>query len=391
MRSFLATSGLILTIGLAPLAPAQDLPQPPPLADDAPAPAASSAPLLPPSLADASRRDASADAVEGRSLTDSAMAQALGAVVSSDWDSALLHAERAAAGGQPLGATLAGHILLHGLSERGRDEAAAVRWLRRAGEQGEPDALVILSRLAAGGRAGLEPFQARAFLAQAAEGGDERAAHEFGLYLMEEGDPGAAGQAIDWLRLAAESGRTQAYSDYAHALSDWVHGPGDLAEARHWYERAGEAGDGLSAAIAATMYIQGEGGEADPARGVELMAMGAELGAPSAMASYALLLFQGAPGLAADPVRAAQWARRGAEAGDGESQFLYAYALATGDGAAQDLQRAYYWTRRAAAPRASGLTDDADRARLEAALETALPEPVVQRLRAEAVADAAAF
>jgi TPR repeat protein len=139
------------------------------------------------------------------------------------------------------------------------------------------------------------------------------------------------------------------------------------------------------------MYFDGEGGPADPARGAQLMRMGAELGTPSAMGSYALLLFQGAPGLAADPVRAADWARRGAEAGDGEAQFLYAYALATGDGAAQDLQRAYYWTRRAAAPRASSLADDADRARLEAALERALPEPVIQRLRAEAAADASGF
>lgn len=388
MRSLLTIAGLIL----AAAAQAQEGP---PVADappaDAPAASGMTLPALPPSLADAARRDDRGDAVEGRSITDGAMARALGAVMISDWDLALVHAERAAAGGQPLGATLAGHILLHGLSDRGVDETGAIRWLRRAGEQGEPDALIILSRLAATGRGDLEPFQARAFLAQAAEGGDERAAHEYGLYLMDEGDPGAASQAIDWLRLAAESGRTQAYSDYAEALGDWVHGPQDLAAARPWYARAAEAGDGIAAAIAATMFLNGEGGEPDAARGVQFMRMGAELGAPSAMGSYALLLFQGAPALPADPVRAADWARRGAEAGDGESQFLYAYALATGDGAAQDLQQAYYWTLRAAAPRASSLDDDPDRARLEAALERALPEPVIQRLRAEAAADARGF
>lgn len=386
MRSLLAIAGLILTAPAvsqeAPSVPEADAP-----AASAP-PVAADLPMLPPSLADAVARDDRGDAVEGRPVTDEAMARALGAAALRDWDLALIHAERAAAGGQPLGATLAGHILLHGLSERGVDDEAAVRWLRRAGEAGEPDALIILSRLATTGRGGLEPFQARAFLAQAAEGGDERAAHEYGLYLMNEGDPGAASQAVDWLRLAAESGRTEAFADYAEALGDWVHGPGDLAAARTWYERAGEAGDGLSAAIAATMFMNGEGGEAEPERGVQLMRMGAELGAPSAMASYALLLFQGAPGLPADPARAADWARRGAEAGDGEAQFLYAYALATGDGAAQDFQRAYYWARRAAAPRASSLADDPDRARLEAALERALDEPVIHRLRAEAAADA---
>lgn len=384
MRSLLAIAGLIIAApALAQEAPADFSLDGPAVSDQSP--------NLPPSLADAVGRDDRGDAVEGRPITDEAMARALGASALGDWDLALVHAERAAAGGQPLGATLAGHILLHGLSERGVDEVAAVRWLRRAGEAGEADALIILSRLATTGRGGLEPYQARAFLAQAAEGGDERAAHEYGLYLVNEGDPGAASQAIDWLRLAAESGRVEAYADYAEAVGDWVHGPHNLAEARVWYERAGEAGDGLAAAIAASMYLNGEGGEADPERGVRLMRMGAELGAPSAMGSYALLLFQGAPGMPPDPVRAADWARRGAEAGDGEAQFLYAYALATGDGAAQDFQQAYYWTLRAAAPRPSSLGDDPDRAQLEAALVRVLPEAVVQRIRAEAVADASAF
>lgn len=386
MRSLLAIAGLIFSTPVwAQEAPSVPEAEGPPAASS---PVAADLPLLPPSLADAVSRDDRGDAVEGRPITDEAMARALGAAALRDWDLALIHAERAAAGGEALGATLAGHILLNGLSERGVDDAAAVRWLRRAAEAGEPDALIILSRLATTRRGGLEPFQARAFLAQAAEGGDERAAHEYGLYLMNEGDPGAASQAVDWLRMAAESGRTEAFADYAEALGDWVHGPGDLEAARTWYERAGEAGDGLSAAIAAAMYINGEGGAADPERGVQLMRMGAELGAPSAMGSYALLLFQGAPGLPADPVRAADWARRGAEAGDGEAQFLYAYALASGDGAVQDLQRAYYWTRRAAAPRPSSLADDPDRAQLEVALERALDEPVLQRLRAEAAADA---
>ena len=277
------------------------------------------------------------------------------------------------------------------LSERGEDEAAAVRWLRRAGEQGEADALVILSRLAAASRAGLEPFQAREFLATAAESGDARAAHEYGLYLMEAGDPGAAASAIDWLRLASESGRVEAFSDYAEAVGDWVHGPGDLTTARLWYERAGQSGDGLAATIAGTMYMQGEGGPADPERGAALIQMGAELGSPAAMGSYALILFQGAPGVPADPIRAASWALQGAELGDGESQFLYAYALATGDGVDLDYERAFYWVRRAAAPRASGLSDDDDRAALEAALRRVLPGPAQDRIEAEAAADSTGF
>lgn len=373
MRRLLAIAGLTLAVNAGALAQA---PADPPTV------------ALPPGLAADAGRDASGDAVEGRSITDAAMARALGAAVLGDWDIALVHAERAAAGGEERGATMAGHILLNGLSSRGVDEDAAVRWLRRAGEQNEPDALIILSRLATTERGGLSPFQAREFLAQAAEAGDIRAAHEYGLFLMSEGDPGAAPQALDWLRLAAEAGRTEAFADYAEALGDWVHGPRDLAAARDWYGRAGEAGDGLSALIAGTMYLEGEGGEADPGRGVALIRMGAELGEPAAMGSLALLLFNGAPGLPADPIRAAGWAQQGAEAGDGESQFLYAYALATGDGAGQNIEQAYYWTRRAAA---DGLADDPQRIQLEAALARALPGALRDRLDAQAAADASPF
>lgn len=386
MRSFFLPVGLILSPSMVH---AQDAPAD--LAIEGPAFELPEAVGLPPSLADAVERDGRGDAVEERSLSDQAMALALAAVVLSDWDLALIHAERAAAAGEPLGATLAGHILLQGLSARGEEEAAAVRWLRRAGEQGEADALVILSRLAAAGRGGLEPFQARAFLATAAESGDARAAHEYGLYLMEAGDPGAASSAIDWLRLASESGRVEAFSDYAEAIGDWIHGPGDLASARLWYERAAHSGDGLSAAIAGSMYMQGDGGPADPARGAGLIQMGAELGSPAAMGSYALILFQGAQGVPADPISAASWALRGAELGDGESQFLYAYALATADGVDLSYERAFYWVRRAAAPRASGLSDDADRAALEAALRRVLPGPVQDQIEAEAAADSIGY
>ena len=344
---------------------------------------------LPPSLDEAIERDASADAVEGRSAAQSAMARALRAAVLEDWDSALTYAETAAAGGEAQGALLAGHVMLHGLSARGVDEVAAVRWFRRAAERGDADALVILSRLAAAGRGGLNAFDQRGFLSRAADTGDARAAHEYGLYLMEDGDPGDAAAALDWLRLAAESGRVESWTDYAYALGDWVHGPGDLTAARAWYERAGENGSGFGALMAASMHLAGEGEGADPALGASLMQAAAEIGQPAAMGQLALLLYQGAPGFPADPARAADWARRGAEAGDPESQFLYAYALATGDGVGRNIEQAYVWVLRAGFDRPGSLAEDLDRNRLETALERALPEARRAELEAQAIAGAA--
>jgi uncharacterized protein len=369
MRGLLPITGLILAAGLVCAA--------------APGARGDESPALPPGLSDLIERDRSADPVEGRSLTNDAMASASGAYMIGDYDMALLHAERASAGGEPRGATLAGHILLHGLSGE-PDEAGAVRWLRRAADMNEPDALIILARLAEAGRAGLAPWQAREYFSRAAEAGDGRAAHEYGLYLMARTDPGAATTAMDWLRLAAESGREESYVDYAYALGEWPHGPRDLTQARRWYERAGEAGIAYGALMAGTMHLEGEGDSPDPERGAQLVRVAAESGLVPAMGQYALLLFQGAPGLPADPVNAAHWAGQGAQRGDPESQFLYAYALAVGDGTDRDLEDAYVWAVRAGITRDGEMADDPDRQRLEAALARALDAETLERLRQRA-------
>ncbi|WP_306015297.1 tetratricopeptide repeat protein [Oceanicaulis sp. MMSF_3324] len=390
MRRLVSTLGLILVLGGVAWGQ-EDAPTVPTAEEvEGGQTPRSELPALPEGLAEDFARDASGDAVEGRSLTNSAMASASAAYMVGDFQGALIHAQRAAAGGEARGATLAGHIRLHGLSGDAND-GDAVRWFRRAAELGEPDALIVLSRLASEGRGGLEVWQSREFLAQAAEAGDARAAHEYGLYLMERGDPGAASEALNWLQLAAESGRFEAYGDYAYALADWDHGPHDLSSARSWYERAGEAGDPSSALIAGLMYMDGEGGEADEAEGARLIRMAAEYGLPAAMGQHALLLFQGVADREPNPTEAVDWARQGADANDPDSQFLLAYALATGDGAPQNLKRAYYWVLRAGAPRGGRTPEDFDRDRLEASLENALPAPVLERVRVEAAVESRPF
>ena len=346
---------------------------------------------LPPSLQGLAEQDPSEIGNDNAFLTDTTMARALRAAVLEDWDNALTYAENAAAGGSAEGALMAGHILLHGLSSQGQDDALAVRWLRRAAENGDSDAGVILSRLASAERGGLTPFEAQEFLTRSADGGDVRAAHELGLFLMERGDPGAANQAIDWLRLASEAGRIEAYIDYAYALSDWVHGPGNLTLARQWYERAGDNGHAYGALMAGAMHLSGDGDEADAVHGVTLVRKAAELGHPAAMGELALLLFQGAPGLAANPMEAASWARNGAQAGDANAQYLYAYALATGDGAVIDYEQAYIWTLRAGQPGEDSLALDPDRMQLQTALEQLIPPERRDALATDAVVNASPF
>lgn len=317
------------------------------------------------------------------------MAQASAAYMVGDYTGALLHAGRAAAAGEARGATLAGHIRLHGL-DGPADETEAVRWFTRAAERDEPDALIILSRLARAERGGLSAWQAEDFLSQAAEAGDARAALEYGLHLMETGDPGRAQRTLEWLRLAAEAGHPPAFTEYALALDQWTHGPNDPALALPWYERAAGAGDPHAAMQAGLLYLSGEAGPLDENRGAQFVEMAAEYGLPAAMGETALLYFQGR-GVPADPARAASWAREGAQAGDAESQFLLAYALATGDGVPVDRREAYLWALRAGQPGTASLADDPSRLQLETALERALDPAVASQVREEAILTAAEF
>ncbi|WP_019960914.1 tetratricopeptide repeat protein [Woodsholea maritima] len=343
------------------------------------------APALPRGLAREAQEDRSGVPMEGQVLSAEAMMLAVRAYQNGDFTGALLHAERAAAAGDARGATLAGHIYLHGLGRDASDDEAAVRWLTRAGQAGEGDALVILARMAEAERGGLSVWQARDFLSQAAESGDAQAAFDYGVYLKDQGDPARAGEVLDWLRMAAEAGVEPAYGELAYTLDQWPHGPQDPAQALIWYQRAGDAGDGFGALQAGLMLL-----EADPqsSEGIRYMRLGAELGLPAAMGQYGLLLYQGRAGQAGDPRGAAYWFEQGAKGGDSESQFLYAYALASGDGVVRDMREAYLWVVRAGLPRDDVISDDPQRDRLEAMIEAALPPNILPDLEAEAIAGA---
>jgi len=101
MRRLFPTLGLIAA--LQATAWAQEAPTVPEAHEVDPAPVIE-LPPLPEGLAADVARDASGDAVEGRSLTNAAMANASAAYMLGDFEGALIHAERAAAGGEARGA-----------------------------------------------------------------------------------------------------------------------------------------------------------------------------------------------------------------------------------------------------------------------------------------------
>lgn len=318
------------------------------------------------------RLEETADPDDPATAGEEALVRAQFAFATGDYRTALIYSETASAAGLPRGATLAGLIHLNRVIEAA-DDATAVRFFRRASVLEEPVATYYLGVMAREGRGGLQPSEAPGFFARAAREGHILGMIAHARILKESPVPQDAAEAMEWAERAASQDHPEAMYEFARMLDDWERGPQDYERARYWYGRAAEAGHAEAALQAGLMAAEGVGGEEDPAAALALVRQSAELGFAPAQGQYGLMLHQGWNGAEPDPVAAADWFRQGAEGGDGEAAYLYALALATGDGVETDLPEAYYWTLRARRHLDGSVNEDVDRQRLEAGLENILP------------------
>ena len=106
-----------------------------------------------------------------------------------------------------------------------QDHAEAVRWYRRAAEQGLAEAQYNLGV----------------------------------MYAKGEGVPQDHAEAMRWYRRAAEQGDASAQGILGHMYYNGIGFPQDHAEAVRWYRRAAEQGDASAQGILAYMYENGIG------------------------------------------------------------------------------------------------------------------------------------
>ncbi len=251
--------------------------------------------------------------------------------------------------GDSKAATMMGFLFEQGLGGK-KDEARAVAYYRQAAEKNDPDALVALGQL------GLET----------------------------KGQISAA-ETQSFLTRAADVGRADAAGMLGGAMLDGRLGKRDAAGAAKWLKRAADGGEADAAYALALLEIDGDGIPADPASGLRHLKMAADKDHAAAMADYGLLLYQGKAGAPPSKSGAAKWFEKSAKAGDAEGQFLYAYALATGEGVARDPLQAYVWVLRSNAKGASGAPEyDQDRAKLKGGLEKILRPDEVAKAAVEA-------
>lgn len=340
--------------------------------------------LLPEEVQNAAQEGLGADAAElpsGLGGADAAWYRAQVAYVGEDWASARNYAETAAAGGIVDAALLAGIMARNG--EGGPvDLSTAARWFNRAADRDDPVALYNLGLLASLGDASLELGRPEPWFERAARAGHIPAMVAHAIALRDSPVPQDAIAAREWAGRAAQQGSAEGMYQLAQLLDAGQGGARDAAGARVWYERAANQNLAEAAFQVGLMSADGEGGAQDDVIARDWLRIAAESGYAPAQGQYGLMMYQGRGG-ETDIELAAYWFSRGARGGDAESQFLYAYALYRGEGVTQDFELGYRWVLLASVDYLGAPVHDSQRDRLEAALESALPPDVRQRIRAE--------
>jgi len=257
------------------------------------------------------------------------------------------------------------------ISPRAAAKAEGVKWLRKAAEQGHPEAQIELAKCYLRGEGvKSDPNEAYKWGKMAAESGNARAMFEYYRHLF-------GGE--EWLRKAAEEGYAEAQRtlgvNYHYASKGY---PLDLKEAVKWYTLAAAQGDReakksldkLKDIVSAqeeaaqggpeTQYqmalqirdnpeLGGFSNEARMNEALKWYRMAAENGHKVAMLDLAEGFAFGAwfaPGL--DFEEAAKWYRKLAEQGDPMGQGMLGWLYATGRGVEKDRKTAVEWFRKGA-------------------------------------------
>ena len=147
----------------------------------------------------------------------------------------------------PADLTEAQTLYAQAIEQLDRDDPAGIETLTRAANLGEPQAQLKLAGLYQTGEAGLDidEGESRLWARRAAEGGDARGQHAYGMYLFDGigGDRDRA-EALNWLKQAADQGLVDSQYNVARLYENGDEGiPPDPAQAFRWYLIAARAGD----------------------------------------------------------------------------------------------------------------------------------------------------
>ena len=249
--------------------------------------------------------------------------------------------DKAAAGDPEAETTLA--LALHGGNLLKRDDAEALRLLRKAADQGLLAAQESLGIFSAMG-IGMEhpaPAEALEWYKKAAQQGSLDAATNIALmYADGTGIPKDPAQAMTWFRRAAEGGDATAQYNLALIYGRGKDVPQDYKESVRWLTAAADQNVLPASLDLAAFYLHPpDGTAADVGRAIHYYEKAADLGSVPAAAMLGNIFANSAEGKP-DYQQAVTWYRKAAEQGHPDAQFGLALRYALGQGVPLDLEEA---------------------------------------------------
>jgi len=228
-----------------------------------------------------------------------------------------------------------------------KDYPAAALWLRKAADQGNPDAFRALGGLYAGGhgvaRDPVEAFVCYELAIKASRGpmfaGAERPSDAVVAELTPEQLHAARIRVAAWRAVPTQGQRMAEAWDALSAER--------YKEALPTLQTLSGLGHRQARFVLAGMYLQGMGVTSDLGDAARLYELASEQGHPMAQTMLGLMYLNG-KGVTADKTKAAQWLAKGAEGNISLAQYHLAFIRLTGNGVAQDLATAASLLRRSA-------------------------------------------
>ncbi|MFZ0509129.1 MAG: tetratricopeptide repeat-containing serine protease family protein [Methylocella sp.] len=206
-----------------------------------------------------------------------------------------------------------------------RDYAEGVRWYRKAADQGDADAQLMLGILYNEGIGVPRDYaEAIRWYRKAADQGNAGAQIRLtSMYENGQGVPKDAAEAVKWRRKAAEHGNADAQAKLGLMYADGLGVPKNLTEAFRWYRNAAEQGHAGAQGAVGAMYYKG-------------------LGVPKNLAG------------------AFRWIRKAAAQENPQAQALLGFMYQLGEGVPRDYIQAYMWYNLAATGGVNRAAQDRD-------------------------------
>ena len=230
-----------------------------------------------------------------------------------------------------------------------KDYVEAVKWYRKAADQGDADAQYNLGKCySCGNGVGRDYAEAAKWYRKAADQGDASAQNDLGYcYYSGNGVEQDYAEAVKWCRKAADQGDASAQFNLGNFYYNGYSVKKDYVEAVKWYRKAADQGDVFAQCNLGYSYYNGDGVKKDYVEAVKWYRKAADQGV--AFAQYNLgKCYYGGLGVERDYKEAVKWYRKAADQGDADAQYKLGICYDTGRGVERDYKEAAKWYRKAA-------------------------------------------